>query len=110
MATKKRETVIDLHTYLGKRIQVKFIGGRVVQGTLVGFDKLFNLVLSDNVTEDAPPDSDVVETSAEYVPRVLDEKDAPRIVCRGSQVMTITPMDGLEEIANPWLNVTDQME
>ena len=107
MATKKRDTVVDLHAYLGKQIQVKFIGGRVVEGTLVGFDKLFNLVLSDKVTEVAPPDTDISDSATEYVPRVLDDAEAPRIICRGSQVMTITPMDGLEEIANPWQSVTE---
>ena len=107
MATKKREMVIDLHTYLGKRIQVKFIGGRVVQGVLVGYDKLFNLVLSDRVTEDAPPDTGVTDTTEDYPPRVLDEAGAPRVICRGSQVMTISPMDGFEEIANPWLQAEE---
>lgn len=103
MAAQKRQSIIDLHNYMGKRVQVKFMGGRVVQGVLVGFDKLFNLVLADNVTEDAGPDTSFADSAEEH-PRVLSSAEAPRVVCRGSQVMTLTPMDGYEEIANPWLS------
>lgn len=103
MAAQRRQSIIDLHNYMGKRVQVKFMGGRVVQGVLVGFDKLFNLVLTDNVTEDAAPDTSFADSSEEC-PRVLSSAEAPKVVCRGSQIMTLTPMDGFEEIANPWLS------
>ena len=39
----------DLGKYESKRIKVKFHGGREVDGTLKGFDKLDNIVMDDCV-------------------------------------------------------------
>ena len=45
-----RDPGFDLGKYESKRVRVKFQGGREVDGTLKGFDKLDNLVL-DNCVE-----------------------------------------------------------
>jgi len=41
----KKENILNLTKYLDKEINVEFIGGRVVVGTLKGFDQLMNLVM-----------------------------------------------------------------
>ncbi|KZZ88074.1 U6 snRNA-associated Sm-like protein LSm7 [Moelleriella libera RCEF 2490] len=86
----KKENILDLAKYMDKEITVKFNGGREVTGTLKGYDALMNLVLDE-----------VKET-------VRDEEgnDSTRplglVVARGTLLVVITPVDGSEEIANPF--------
>ncbi|KAG6001967.1 hypothetical protein E4U21_003618 [Claviceps maximensis] len=86
----KKENILDLARYMDKEITVKFNGGREVTGTLKGYDALMNLVLDD-----------VKET-------VRDEEgnEATRplglVVARGTLLVVITPVDGSEQIANPF--------
>jgi U6 snRNA-associated Sm-like protein LSm7 len=40
-----KESVIDLTSYIDKRVRVTFIGGRQVEGKLIGADPVCNLVL-----------------------------------------------------------------
>ncbi|CAG0912745.1 unnamed protein product [Notodromas monacha] len=92
---KKRESILDLSKYLDKAIRVKFGGGREVSGVLKGFDPLLNLVL---------------DTTTEYV-RDLDDpfkltddtRQLGLVVCRGTAIVLICPMDGTESIPNPFL-------
>lgn len=67
-----------------------------VTGTLKGFDQLLNLVLSDsreNLRDPMDP----------Y--KVLDEcRELGAIVVRGTLITTIAPVDGTEEIENPFAN------
>ncbi|KAJ5040731.1 U6 snRNA-associated Sm-like protein LSm7 [Bipolaris maydis] len=76
---------------MDKQITVKFSGGREVIGTLKGYDQLMNLVL-DEVKE-----------------ALTDEHGNIRyrklglIVARGTLLVVISPVDGSEEIANPFL-------
>jgi len=76
---------------MNKRITVKFNGGREVTGTLKGFDALMNLVLDE-----------VLETL-----RDEEGNEATRslglIVARGTLLVVISPMDGSEQITNPFL-------
>ena len=44
---RKKESIIDLSQYIDKKINVKFVGGREVQGILKGFDPVVNLVLDE---------------------------------------------------------------
>lgn len=46
---QQKKQILDLQKYLDQEILVKFQGGRVVQGTLKGFDPLQNLVLDETV-------------------------------------------------------------
>ncbi|KAI1633435.1 U6 snRNA-associated Sm-like protein LSm7 [Biscogniauxia mediterranea] len=75
---------------MDKRITVKFNGGREVTGTLKGYDALMNLVL-DEVQE---------------VMRDDEGKEATRslglVVIRGTLLVVISPVDGSEEIENPF--------
>ncbi|KAI0384533.1 like-Sm domain-containing protein [Hypomontagnella monticulosa] len=86
----KKENILDLSKYVDKRITVKFNGGREVTGTLKGYDALMNLVL-DEVQE---------------VMRDDEGKEATRslglVVARGTLLVVISPVDGSEEIKNPF--------
>ncbi|KAJ1617034.1 putative U6 snRNA-associated Sm-like protein [Pavlovales sp. CCMP2436] len=87
--------VLDLTRYVDKEVRVKFMGGREVTGVLKGFDKLLNLVLDETKEYLKDPDDPY---------KLLDEtRPLGLTVCRGTTVMLICPVDGYEEIANPFL-------
>jgi len=85
----KREAILDLSKYVNERIRVKFTGGREVTGTLKGYDQLLNLVL-DEVEEQI--------NEPEPQTRRLD-----LVVLRGPTITLLSPVDGSEEIANPFV-------
>ncbi|KAF8999788.1 hypothetical protein BDQ17DRAFT_1360385 [Cyathus striatus] len=85
----KREAILDLSKYVNERIRVKFTGGREVTGVLKGYDQLLNLVL-DNVTEEVHDPE----------PRI---RSLGLVVLRGPTITLLNPVDGLEEIANPFM-------
>ncbi|GAM42706.1 small nuclear ribonucleoprotein [Talaromyces pinophilus] len=91
----KKENILDLTKYMDKEVIVKFNGGREVSGILKGYDQLMNLVL-DDVKE-----------------KMRDEsgKEATRslglIVARGTLLVLISPADGSEEIANPFVQAEE---
>ncbi|KAK3062489.1 Sm-like protein lsm7 [Coniosporium uncinatum] len=91
----KKENILDLAKYMDKEVKVKFNGGREVQGTLKGFDQLMNLVL-DNVKEVMRNEEGETTT-----------RELGLLVARGTLLVLISPMDGSEEIANPFLNADD---
>ncbi|TFK24856.1 U6 snRNA-associated Sm-like protein LSm7 [Coprinopsis marcescibilis] len=86
----KREAILDLAKYTNEKIRVKFTGGREVIGILKGFDQLLNLVL-DEVEEE-------VSASNPYNKRSLG-----LVVLRGPTITLLSPVDGFEEIANPFV-------
>ncbi|KAF9649698.1 U6 snRNA-associated Sm-like protein LSm7 [Thelephora ganbajun] len=90
MDKPKREAILDLSKYVNERIRVKFTGGREVTGVLKGFDQLLNLVL-DDVQE-------IFQTESEQTTRTLG-----LVVLRGPTITLLSPVDGHEEIANPFL-------
>ncbi|KAI0764085.1 hypothetical protein BC629DRAFT_1596771 [Irpex lacteus] len=90
MDKPKREAILDLSRYSNERIRVKFTGGREVTGVLKGFDQLLNLVL-DDVEEN-------IQTETESRTRSLG-----LVVLRGPTITLLSPVDGSEEIANPFL-------
>eukprot|EP01089_Gocevia_fonbrunei_P002966 TRINITY_DN12828_c0_g1_i1.p1 TRINITY_DN12828_c0_g1~~TRINITY_DN12828_c0_g1_i1.p1 ORF type:complete len:102 (-),score=24.17 TRINITY_DN12828_c0_g1_i1:18-323(-) len=94
----KRESVLDLEKYINKPITVKFTGGREVQGILKGYDTLVNLVLDDTIEFLRVPNP------SPDMPSALQTKTRKlRVtVCRGTSVLLICPVDGTEEIANPF--------
>ncbi|EPS25357.1 U6 snRNA-associated Sm-like protein LSm7 [Penicillium oxalicum] len=87
----KKENILDLGKYMDKEVQVKFNGGREVTGTLKGYDQLMNLVL-DDVKETMRDDAGNQTTRALGL-----------IVARGTLIVLISPADGSEEIANPFV-------
>ncbi|EPS97329.1 hypothetical protein FOMPIDRAFT_1128708 [Fomitopsis schrenkii] len=91
MDKPKREAILDLAKYTNERIRVKFTGGREVTGVLKGYDQLLNLVL-DEVEENLQTESD-----ADPQTRKLG-----LVVLRGPTITLLSPVDGFEEIANPF--------
>jgi len=94
---KKKESIVDLNKYIDKRVHVKFQGGREASGILKGYDQLLNLVL-DNAVEHMRELDDSSKSTQEKETRNLG-----LIVARGTAVVVICPADGLEQIANPFI-------
>lgn len=95
----KKESILDLSKYIDKTIRVKFSGGREVSGVLKGYDPLLNLVLDGCVEYLRDPDDNFKLTD--------DERQLGLVVCRGTSVVLICPHDGLEPIANPFIQSAD---
>ncbi|TPX14940.1 uncharacterized protein E0L32_005049 [Thyridium curvatum] len=91
----KKENILDLGKYMDKRITVKFNGGREVTGTLKGYDALMNLVLDDG--HEMMRDDEGNERT-----RALG-----LVVVRGTLLVLVSPVDGSEEIANPFATEGD---
>ncbi|OGM44041.1 U6 snRNA-associated Sm-like protein LSm7 [Aspergillus bombycis] len=91
----KKENILDLSKYMDKEVRVKFNGGREVVGTLKGFDQLMNLVL-DDVKESMRDDEGNENT-----------RSLGLIVARGTLIVLISPADGSEEIANPFVQAEE---
>jgi U6 snRNA-associated Sm-like protein LSm7 len=90
----KKETVLDLGKFIDKGVRVKLSGGREVTGTLKGFDQLLNLVLDECVESLRDPEDPL---------KITDKtRKLGLIVCRGTSVMVVSGLDGMEEIANPF--------
>ncbi|KAN0118155.1 U6 snRNA-associated Sm-like protein LSm7 [Russula decolorans] len=85
----KREAILDLAKYVNARIRVKFTGGREVTGVLKGYDQLLNLVLDE-----------VEEQVQDPEPRT---RTLGLAVLRGPTITLLSPVDGLEEISNPFI-------
>lgn len=94
-APGRKDPILDLGKYIDQPVRVKFHGGREVHGLLKGYDQLVNLVLDDCVEflRDPTDASSVTEQT----------RAVGLVVCRGTSVMLISPVDGTEEIANPFL-------
>ncbi|KAG8934283.1 Sm-like protein lsm7 [Tulasnella sp. 419] len=86
----RREAILDLGKYVNQRIRVKFTGGREVTGLLKGYDQLMNLVLDE-----------VEETVQEPQPHI---RRVGLAVLRGPQITILSPVDGYEEIENPFVS------
>jgi len=92
---RRKENIVDLNKYIDKRIRVKFNGGRECSGFLKGYDQLLNLVLDQTIEYLREPD-DEYKISEDTRPLGL-------VVCRGTSVVLICPLDGMEEIPNPFV-------
>ncbi|GAA6025005.1 hypothetical protein JCM11491_005156 [Sporobolomyces phaffii] len=93
----RREAILDLSKYVDKKIRVKFTGGREVVGTLKGYDQLLNLVMDD--LEETLRDP---ETGLPTVPE--QTRSLGLAVLRGTSLVVLSPVDGSEEIANPFVS------
>ncbi|KAM0713835.1 hypothetical protein Q7P37_010797 [Cladosporium fusiforme] len=87
----ERKNILDLNKYMDKAVTVKFNGGREVTGTLKGYDQLMNLVL-DNVSEVTRDEEGNTST-----------RSLGLLVARGTLLVLISPVDGSEEIENPFV-------
>ncbi|OMJ27475.1 Sm-like protein LSM7 [Smittium culicis] len=95
--------VFDLSKYNNMKVQIKFSGGRSVRGILKGYDQLQNLVLDEAVESFNDFESLNAIVSAD-ISLVNKDRYIGLMVCRGPSVIAISPLDGSEEIANPFLN------
>ncbi|KAI0351593.1 U6 snRNA-associated Sm-like protein LSm7 [Trametes cingulata] len=91
MDKPKREAILDLAKYVNERIRVKFTGGREVTGVLKGYDQLLNLVLDEVQENLQSPDGQ------------SSTRNLGLVVLRGPTITLLSPVDGFEEIANPFL-------
>ncbi|KAG2121303.1 U6 snRNA-associated Sm-like protein LSm7 [Suillus clintonianus] len=102
----KREAILDLSKYVNERIRVKFTGGREVTGILKGYDQLLNLVL-DEVEEQI--NGAVISTPLLHTTDSRSTEPEPQsrmlnlVVLRGPTITLLSPVDGSEEIANPFV-------
>ncbi|KAM5468579.1 U6 snRNP-associated protein Lsm7 [Microsporum ferrugineum] len=92
----KKENILDLTKYMDKEVNVKFNGGREITGVLKRYDQLMNLVL-DDVKETMRDDNDNITT-----------RSLGLIVARGTLLVLLSPADGSEEIANPFVQQEDE--
>lgn len=96
----KKESALDLAKFIDKGVRVKLAGGREVSGILKGYDQLLNLVLDEAIEYLRDPDDPL---------RVTDQtRTLGLTVCRGTAVMVVSPTQGTEEIANPFLPQDEQ--
>jgi len=89
------EALLYILRYLEKAIRVKFSGGREVSGILKGFDPLVNLVLDNTLEYLRDPDEPMKLTE--------DTRTLGLVVCRGTSIVLICPVDGMEAISNPFV-------
>ncbi len=107
---RRKENIVDLNKYLDKRIRVKFNGGRECSGVLkgrnldklfqlyfidLGYDQLLNLVLDQTIEYLRDPDDEYKISE--------DTRQLGLVICRGTSVVLICPLDGMEEIPNPFV-------
>lgn len=98
-STQKKDPILDLAKYIDQPVRVKFQGGREVNGLLKGYDQLVNLVLDDCIEflQDADDSYKLTE----------ETRKIGLVVCRGTSVMLISPVDGSMEIANPFIQAEE---
>jgi U6 snRNA-associated Sm-like protein LSm7 len=95
----KKESMLELSKLVDCTVRVKCIGGREIKGILRGYDDLVNLVLdeSEEFLRDHENQDRVTKRS----------RKLGLCVVRGTQVSLISPEDGVEEIANPFVTHED---
>ncbi|CDJ58843.1 u6 snRNA-associated Sm-like protein, putative [Eimeria maxima] len=119
MSSKDPRSVIDPSKFLNRKVRVKFSGGREVEGTLKGHDAVCNLVLDDTeefLRGNSPPYTAVLGSVVRQGP--IDPEDSTRllettralglIVARGSAIVLISPVEGVQRIENPFVGVDAQ--
>ena len=47
--SRSRPGILDLNPHMGKKVRVRFQGGREVVGVLRGFDPMVNIVIDDSI-------------------------------------------------------------
>ena len=82
------------------------VAGSTVTGVLKGFDQLLNLVLDDVVenvqTGECQDDSFPVMLLISMAESGETARTLGLVVCRGPTITLLSPVDGFEEIANPF--------
>ena len=91
---RKKESILELSKFLEKTVRIKFNGGRECSGVLKGYDPLLNIVLDNCIEYLRDPDDPYKLTD--------DTRTLGLVVCRGTAVTLVCPMEGMEAIANPF--------
>lgn len=98
----RKESILELAKLMDATVHVKCLGGRELEGTLKGYDELVNLVLEDceeYLRDPVDPE------------KITDQKrKLGLVVVRGTQVSLVSPQEGMEEIANPFLVAEEEEE
>jgi U6 snRNA-associated Sm-like protein LSm7 len=89
----KKTFIMELGSYVGKEVQIKLLGGREIHGTLLGYDHASNLVIDK-----------AKEYSEGYLKtnNVDSQRELGLIFVRGSTMMMIALLEGIEAIENPF--------
>ncbi|KAF0990871.1 hypothetical protein HZS_7516 [Henneguya salminicola] len=104
---RKKDTIIDMNKFIGKKVHVKFNGGRegfyfviinTVEGTVQGTDTLINLVLDDTIEFLRDPEDPLKITD--------QQRSLGLVICRGSAIVTICPSENMQPIENPFVSQT----
>jgi len=96
MASKPKQSVMDLDRLIDKRVRVKCVGGREFSGILKGHDPVPNLVL-DECTE-------FLRDAADLYSQTGETREVGLILVRGTSLVAIGPEEGIEMIANPFVS------
>ena len=100
--SSKKESILELAKLIDSTVRVKCLGGRELRGLLRGYDELVNLVLDE---------CEEYIRSADDPERVTARtRHLGLVVIRGTQVSLVSPEEGTEEIANPFLAGPDEDE
>jgi U6 snRNA-associated Sm-like protein LSm8 len=83
----------ELQSFLNSKIQILTIDGRIIYGTLQGFDQTINLILSDAVERIFSLDEDMVEQALGLY------------LVRGDSIMTIGEVDVEKDQQIDWQNL-----
>mmetsp|Transcript_39216 Transcript_39216/g.93900 ORF Transcript_39216/g.93900 Transcript_39216/m.93900 type:complete len:118 (-) Transcript_39216:699-1052(-) len=92
----KRDSILELAKLIDQNVRVKCLGGRELRGALRGYDELVNLVLDDC--------DEFIRDSNDPEKITNKTRKLGLVVIRGTQVSLVSPEDGTEEIANPFLD------
>ena len=99
-STPFKKSILNLDKHIDSGIRVKMVGGREVEGILKGYDESVNLVLLEGKEYLRSPEDPSITTE--------ETRDLGLVVCRGTQVALICPVDGTNEIANPFTEEDDE--
>jgi U6 snRNA-associated Sm-like protein LSm7 len=95
MAKRTQESIIDLASYVDKKIRVKFVGGREVVGILKGADPVCNLVLDEAV--------EFLRDAKDPLTLTDHKRNLGILIARGPTVLAICKEDGFDSgIENPY--------
>ena len=98
--TSSRAVSFARHPFL-RLTRTPFLIPSAVTGTLKGFDQLLNLVLDECEEYLRDPEDPL---------KVTDQtRTLGLLVCRGTSVMVVSGLDGMEELANPFLAPEGEM-
>lgn len=76
---------------MGKRVMVRFSGGRQICGLLKSYDRGINLAFDQTI-----------ETLPNRLSPEGEKRQLGFVIVRGALIQTIGPEDGSEEIENPF--------